>query len=301
MRPEGRSLLERHVDVRPWRVTLAVLAPSFLAMAVAGCASPGSVRRVEEGSRLSQIRLAEVQQATDELRKELAAVRGQLEMVRRDLEQAVRDVDVRQREGLEEVGKRVAGSEKRLEALAGAVRGVEMSVGGLSDQVAKLEAVSTTTGAGAARREARVKPATRAPTPSMAADELFARAVEGFKNGELAQAILDFEDFLARNPSHTLAGTAQFLIGEAYYNARDYQHATVEYRKAVDMAPKGDKAPEALYKLGLAFRALKRQDRARDAWTQLINDFPQTEAAQRARLALREVSRAAKPGATADR
>ncbi len=287
--------------MRPWRVTLAVLAPIFLAMVVAGCASSGSLRRLEEESRLNQIRVAEVQQATDELRKELAAVRGQLETVRRDLEQAVRDADVRQREGLEAVGKRVAGSEKRLEALAGAVRGVEMSVGGLSDQVAKLEAVSTTTGAGAPRREARVKPATRAAAPSLAADELFARAVESFKNGELAQAILDFEDFLARNPSHALAGTAQFLIGEAYYNARDYQHATVEYRKAVDMAPKGDKAPEALYKLGLAFRALKRQDRARDAWTQLVNDFPQTEAAQRARLALREVSRAAKPGAAADK
>jgi TolA-binding protein len=67
------------------------------------------------------------------------------------------------------------------------------------------------------------------------------------------------------------------------------------------MAPKGEKSAEALYKLGLAFRALKRQDRARDAWTQLIADFPQTEAAQRARLALREVPRAVKPGTTADR
>ena len=128
----------------------------------------------------------------------------------------------------------------------------------------------------------------------MAADELFARGTESFKNGELAQAILDFEDFVARNPSHPLAGTAQFLIGEAYYNARDYQHATVEYRKALAMAPKGEKSAEALYKLGLAFRALKRQDRARDAWTQLITDFPQTEAAQRARVALREAPRTTK-------
>jgi len=279
-----------------------VLAATGLATAtLAGCASPGSVRRLEDESRASQARMGELAQATDELRKELAAVRGQLEAARRDLEQAVRDGDVRQREAVETMGKRVATAEKRLDALAGAVRGVEMSVGGLADQLARLEAVSATAGAAAARREARPRPATRAAPPSLAADELFARGMESFKSGELAQAILDFEDFVARNPSHALGGTAQFLIGEAYYNARDYQHATVEYRKAVDLAPKGEKAPEALLKLGLAYRALKRQDRARDAWAQLVQEFPQSEAAQKARVALREVSRGARPGTSGDR
>ncbi len=279
-----------------------MLAATGLATAtLAGCASPGSVRRLQDESRASQARMGELAQATDELRKELGAVRGQLEAARRDLEQAVRDGDVRQREAVETMGKRVATAEKRLDALAGAVRGVEMSVGGLADQLARLEAVSATAGVAAARREARPRPATRAAPPSLAADELFARGMEGFKNGELAQAILDFEDFVARNPSHALAGTAQFLIGEAYYNARDYQHATVEYRKAVDLAPKGEKAPEALLKLGLAYRALKRQDRARDAWAQLVQEFPQSEAAQKARVALREVSRGARPGTSGDR
>jgi TolA-binding protein len=101
--------------------------------------------------------------------------------------------------------KRAAATEKRLDAVAGAVRGVEMSVGGLSDQMARLEAVSTTAGAAPGRRDARPKPATRAAAPSLAADELFARGMESFKGGELAQAILDFEDFVARNPSHALA------------------------------------------------------------------------------------------------
>jgi TolA-binding protein len=67
------------------------------------------------------------------------------------------------------------------------------------------------------------------------------------------------------------------------------------------MAPKGEKAPEALLKLGLAYRALRRQDRARDAWSHLVQEFPQSEAAQKARAALREIARGAKPGATGDR
>src|SRR5262245_28027320 len=121
-----------------------ILVPLLLLVAaVAGCASSKPVKLLEEESRHTSIRLAEVQQATEELRKELATLRTQVDTLRHDLEQAVKDADTRQREAADTMGKRVAGSEKRLEALAGAVRGVEMSVGGLSDQVAKLETVST--------------------------------------------------------------------------------------------------------------------------------------------------------------
>lgn len=301
MRGEGRGFRRSPAARRLWAERRAGVALVLVTAAVAGCATPGSVKRVEAESHASQARQVELAQNIDDLRKDLTAVRGQVESVRRDLEQATRDADARQRDAVESLGKRLTGAEKRLEAVAGAVRGVEMSVGGLSDQVARLESVPATSVPPPVRREGRPKPATRAAAPSLAADELFARGMDSFKTGELAQAILDFEDFIARNPSHALAGTAQFLIGEAYYNARDYQHAAVEYRKVVEVAPKGERVPDALFKLGLAYRALKRQDRARDAWTQLVREFPQSEAAQKARPALREVSRAARPVTDADR
>ncbi|HEV8675042.1 MAG TPA: tol-pal system protein YbgF [Methylomirabilota bacterium] len=264
-------------------------------VALAGCAGSGTVRRLGDESRLNHERLAELNRGTEELRSEVAALRAQLEGLRRDLDGALRERDRVQREGLDELGKRAAATDKRVENLAGAVRAVEQTMGGLADQVARLEAVSST---GGARRDRGGRSAAR--TASLAADDLFNRAMESFKGGELAQAIIDFEDFVARYPSHPLAGSAQFWIGEAYYNARDYQHATAEYRKALDLAPKGEKAPEALFKLGLAHRALKRADRAREVWAQLLRDFPQSEAAQKARLAQREVSRAPKPSPGGD-
>jgi tol-pal system protein YbgF len=274
----------------PYRAGRVVLVALALVSA-AGCAGSGSVRRLEQDTRSQDARLAEVSQVTEELKKELARLREQVEGVRRDLAEARQADEAREREAVDAVGKRVAAAEKRLEALAGAVRGVEMSVGGLSDQVARLEAVSASSPA-AARRDSR--PKARAAAPALGADELFARAMDSFKGGELAQAILDFEDFVARNGSHPLAPTAQFLIGEAYYSARDYQHATVEYRKVVDMAPRGDRVPEALLKLGFSYRALKRNDRAREAWSQLVQEFPQSEPAVKARAALRETPRAGK-------
>jgi tol-pal system protein YbgF len=262
---------------------------------VTGCATSGTVRDLSTESRLTQSQVTDLTRAQEEVRGELAALRKELQALRQEVDGTLRERERVQREGLEELAGRMAATEKRMESLAGAVRGVEMSVGGMADQVARLEAVST--GAAASRRDGRpARGATRPAVATLAADDLFARAMESFKNGELAQAILDFEDFVARYPSHAQAGVAQFWIGEAYHNARDYQHATVEYRKAVEMAAKGEKTPEALFKLGLAYRMLKRPDRARDAWAQLLRDFPQSEAAQKARLAMREVGRAVKPG-----
>ncbi len=276
---------------------LAVLAGGVL-VALSGCAGSGAVKQLSAESRASQERLVELGRATEELRTELAALRTQLEGLRRDLGTAMQERERAQREALDELGKRAAATEKRVDALTGAVRGVEMTVGGMADQVARLETVSASA---AGRRDGRgSKAAARATVATLAADELFARAMESVKSGELAQAILDLEDFVARYPSHPLAGTAQFSIGEAYYNARDYQHATAEYRKAVEMAPKGEKTPEALFKLGLAYRSLRRPDRVREVWNQLLRDFPQSDAAQKARLAAREVARPAKPGPTSE-
>jgi tol-pal system protein YbgF len=278
----------------PYHLGRAALLALALASA-AGCAGSGSVKRLEQDTRSQDARLAEMGQATEDLKKQLVSLREQLEGVRKELAEARQADEAREREAMEAVGKRTAAAEKRLEALSGAVRGVEMSVGGLSDQVARLEAVSASNAStNAARRDAKPKPPPRAAAAPVAAEELFARGMDSFKAGELAQAILDFEDFVTRNGSHPLAPTAQFLIGEAYYSARDYQHATVEYRKVVDMAPRGDRVPEALLKLGLSYRALKRNDRAREAWSQLVQDFPQSEPAGKARAALRETPRAAK-------
>jgi tol-pal system protein YbgF len=126
-------------------------------------------------------------------------------------------------------------------------------------------------------------PGAGAPT----ARALFDRAMESWNKGEQGQAVLEFDELVQTFPSDPLAASAQFRIGEAYYAARDFERAAVEYRKAVDLAPKGKDTPQALLRLGLAFRAQKRESDARQAWNQLVRDFPESEATEEARRALR--------------
>jgi tol-pal system protein YbgF len=129
------------------------------------------------------------------------------------------------------------------------------------------------------------------PGPSAAgsasARALFDRAMENWNRGEQGQAVLEFEELIQAFPSDPLAAAAQFRIGEAYYTARDFERAALEYRKAVELAPKGKDTPRALLRLGLAYRAQKREVDARQAWSQLIRDFPESDATEEARRALR--------------
>ena len=56
---------------------------------------------------------------------------------------------------------------------------------------------------------------------------------------------------------------------------------------AVDLAPKGKDTPQALLRLGLASRAQKNATDASQVWIQLVRDFPESDASEEARRALR--------------
>jgi TolA-binding protein len=99
--------------------------------------------------------------------------------------------------------------------------------------------------------------------------------------------VVDFEELVQRFPSDPLVAPAQFRIGEAYYAARDFERAAQAYRKAVELDPTGKDTPQGLLRLGLAYRAQKREADARQVWNQLVRDFPESDVTEEARRALR--------------
>jgi tol-pal system protein YbgF len=129
-----------------------------------------------------------------------------------------------------------------------------------------------------------------------AAEKLFARALAGFRAGEPGQAVLELTDFLGRFPRHERAPSAQWWVGEAYYQQRDFRQALVEFQRVVEQYPESPSVAEALVKIGLCHRALDDAARARAAWEQVTRDHPASDAAARARSLL--AGRSAAPRAT---
>lgn len=264
-----------------------------LTIGLVGCT--GALR--EEVTRQDKS-VSDLRAGVDGLRADLRSLRNEVAGLSAALEAglghtaAAREAEeARAREGQEALAARLATTERRAEELADGVTGLEVAVATLAEQFARLEAGSV--GAATLGRPRPSGP--RQPGPPISAEELFDRGMESYRAGELGQAVLDFAEFAERHPTHPLAASAHFWIGEAYFRSRDFEHATSEYQKAIDLAATGERTPDALLRLGLALRSLRREDRAREVWARLIRDFPESEAALRARAVLRQPGRAVRP------
>jgi tol-pal system protein YbgF len=112
-----------------------------------------------------------------------------------------------------------------------------------------------------------------------AAAEQYRTAVELLRAGKHDDAIAMFRDFVADHPGHDYADNAQYWLGEAYYDRKDYTRALAEFRVAVDKYPRGNKVPDALLKVGYCYLALGQTEKGRFALEQVIAIYPKTEPA----------------------
>ncbi|TAL42074.1 MAG: tetratricopeptide repeat protein, partial [Methylovulum sp.] len=77
-----------------------------------------------------------------------------------------------------------------------------------------------------------------------------------------------------------LAGNAQYWLGEAYRVNQDNDAAKKAFNDVVEKYPGSAKVPDALLKLGYVEMDQKHPDQARDYFTRVTTDFPDSAAAR---------------------
>jgi len=88
---------------------------------------------------------------------------------------------------------------------------------------------------------------------------------------------------LRRYPETDLADNAQYGAGECFFAQAQFDSALVEYARVGTRWPQGDRAPAALYKLGLCQERLGRMPDSRKTFDDLVKRFPQSGESQLAR------------------
>jgi tol-pal system protein YbgF len=101
-------------------------------------------------------------------------------------------------------------------------------------------------------------------------------------------AMETFERFLAQFPDHELADNAQYWMGEIYYARGDWERAILEFDKVVKKYPAGDKVADSLLKQGYSFEKLGDMKTAKILLRRVVEEFPQSETAKRAKERLEE-------------
>jgi tol-pal system protein YbgF len=196
---------------------------------------------------------AEVQAALDTLRVEFQSVNGRLE----DMAQT----SARMREDISLVQDDLS-----------------LKVSALEDRLGEVEEAL-------AARPVPATPEVPAETP----ETVYQRGLELIqKEGAFGRGREQMELFLKRYPEHELAVNAMYWIGEAFFGEKKFEDAILQFQDVVQKHGNHPKAAAALLKQGLAFRALGDEKNARVILQQVVERFPNSEEAKKAKERLGE-------------
>jgi tol-pal system protein YbgF len=260
----------------------------------------------------------ELMNQVEDLQSEINRLRGQLEVLSNGLENAQKrqrdmylDLDTRMRRmeqgattpaprteapaapasDTEARAKPATPSDpvKRVEPQGGNVSATPAAAGNPPPPVATTQTVPAPA---APTPPARPTPpaATTAAAPSAASDTHVRRAYDSglaaYRSGDYQGAIAAFDGIVKRYPRDPLAPSAQYWIGDAWFNLRDFKSAASAQQTLINNYPDSPKVPDALLNLGSAYAAQGDGVGARRTWEDLVARFPQTDAAEKGRQRL---------------
>jgi tol-pal system protein YbgF len=123
----------------------------------------------------------------------------------------------------------------------------------------------------------------------LAPDALYLKGLDSLKAGEVAAARDQFTKFLEQNPKHELAANAHYWIGETYYSEKNYESAILSYQDVIKNYPGKEKVVAAMLKQAMAFDAIKDAKSAKFVLKKLVEGFPKSEEAKKAKELLKEI------------
>jgi tol-pal system protein YbgF len=83
-----------------------------------------------------------------------------------------------------------------------------------------------------------------------------------------------FDDFLKKFPSDSLAGNAQYWLGESFFVRGQYKAAASAFLKGYQTYNRSQKAPDSLLKLAMSLDRLGQKDAACASYLELNSKFP---------------------------
>jgi tol-pal system protein YbgF len=192
--------------------------------------------------------LLELASQIEQLRGDLAKIRGQLELLANQADNA----DKRQKDLYVDIDARLR----------------------------KLEQAKEQPAAGAE------KPAAGPGEPEAAEAKAYEAALNQFKLANYPLAISAFNGFLVTYPASPLAPSAQYWIGNAYYAQRDYKNTIAAQQKVLANWPDSPKAADAMLNMASAQSESGDARGARRTLEALIVKYPTSSAAASAKQRL---------------
>ena len=252
------------------------------ALAMSGCFA---FVTKEEGRVLKQ-EIDEVKNVSAKNEMRAAELAKELDQQLKRLRSVVDDATKVVTRNSADVGLSVQKLQTDLAQLTGRIDDIQHAQDALTKQFQDYRAASDT------KLEQLVNESAQAKNPPMPTtpDGVYAEGEKRMAARQYQEARRLFEAFVTRYAGDPRAARAQYNIGEAYWQENRYSNAIGAYTKVVDNFPKSDVVPDAMYKNGLAFRALKYCSDAKVYFQELLKRYPRTSWKKDANEELRKLS-----------
>lgn len=244
--------------------------------------------------------LADTRANVDQLRRDVRALQEKVEEVRYQFDRRIGQVGQSSRDGdlrVKDLEARVAKLSDELKAQASQLKARDDEMRKRDDEMRKMREAMQSMAADTASVRAANETRERAAAEAASAKRDYDDAMRIVERKDYRAAILRLKEFLNKYPDHALAEDAQYWLGESFYNVKEYDQAILEFDGVRRRFPKGDKVPGALLKQGLAFAELNDRLDARLILQELVERFPDSEEAARAKQRLKSLD---SPGARSE-
>jgi tol-pal system protein YbgF len=121
------------------------------------------------------------------------------------------------------------------------------------------------------------------------AEKLFNEAYMDLSRGNYDLAIQGFKNYLVKFTGGARLAEVHYYLGESYYASEHYLEAVGEFQYVVREFPDSRLVPAALLKSGICYASLEERALAQRAFRELISQYPDSEEAERARMALKDL------------
>ena len=167
----------------------------------------------------------------------------------------------------------------------------------INDRLQRLEQSRESTGGRAAVPAPPSSPAPQSPIAATTSSALRgAQLAEQYRSAimlygarKVEEARVEFQRVFDSDPSSELADNALFWIGETYFSAGDYGNAISYYRRVSQQYGDQNKAPDAVYKMAMAFARTGDLVLARNTFQEVIERYPYSTPAASAKAELERI------------
>lgn len=272
----------------------------FIACSLVGlgaCVQPQQVDLIEREQRRLRGDTGQVQTNLETVRADVNSVRSSLADTRANLQQLQREFGVL-RERIEETRHQVSrDGDQRVKDLEGRVAKIsetlkvqEAALRSRDEELKQLrESLQPAQNAVSSAAKSEVLVLDSATGESALVKKDYELGWQAMEKRDYRLAISRFKEFLKKYPKSNLADNAQYWIGESHYGLREFDQAIIEFDAVRRRYPQGEKVPAALLKQGYAFAELGEKVNARLLLQEVMEKFPETPEAAKAKMRLKSL------------